>query len=68
MKLNAISNEEYMKKFEPYLNSLNIDSKQKKLIYSKILSRKKNINKVFNKLKIKLYEKIKDNSNNEFEL
>ena len=68
MKLNAISNEEYMKKFEPYLNSLNIDSKQKKLIYSKILSRKKNINKVFNKLKIKLYENTKDNSNNEFEL
>jgi len=68
MKLNAISNEEYMKKFEPYLNSLNIDSKQKKLIYSKILSRKKNINKVFKKLKIKLYEKTKDNSNNEFEL
>lgn len=68
MVLNTISNEEYMKKFEQYLNCLNIDSKQKSLIYSKILSRKKNINNVFKELKIKLYEKTKNNSNNEFEL
>ncbi len=68
MVLNAISNEEYMKKFEQYLNCLNIDSKQKSLIYSKILSRKKNINNIFKELKIKLYEKTRNNSNNEFEL
>lgn len=66
--LNAISNEEYMKKIEPYINSLNIDSKQKSLIYSNILSRKKNINNVFTELKIKLYEKTKNNKNNELEL
>ena len=68
MVLNAISNEEYMKKFEQYLNCLNIDSKQKSIIYSKILSRKKNINNIFKELKIKLYEKTRNNSNNEFEL
>lgn len=68
MVLNAISNEEYMKKFEQYINCLNIDLKQKSLIYSKILSRKKNINNIFKELKIKLYEKTRSNSNNEFEL
>ena len=67
-ELNAISNEEYMKKIEPYINSLNIGSKQESLIYSNILSRKKNINNVFEVLKIKLYEKIKNNQNNELEL
>ena len=67
-ELNAISNEEYMKKIEPYINSLNIDSKQESLIYSNILSRKRNINNVFEVLKIKLYEKIKNNKNNELEL
>lgn len=64
-KLNAISDEEYMKKIEPYINSLNIDSKQKSLIYRNILLRKKNINNVFKELKIKLNESKK---NNEFEL
>lgn len=64
-ELNFISNEEYMKKIEPYINSLNINSKQKSLIYSNILARKKNINNVFKELKIKLYEKTK---NNELEL
>lgn len=57
-ELNAISNEEYMKKIEPYINSLNIDLKQESLIYSNILSRKRNINNVFEVLKIKLYEKV----------
>ncbi len=64
-ELNAISNEEYMKKIEPYINFLNIDSKQESLIYSNILSRKRNINNVFEVLKIKLYEKIKNNKNND---
>lgn len=67
-ELNAISNEEYMKKMEPYINFLNIDSKQETLIYSNILSRKRNINNVFEVLKIKIYEKIKNNKNNELEL
>ena len=40
-ELNAIPNEEYMKKFESYINLINIDSKQKDLIYSNILLRKK---------------------------
>ena len=67
-ELNAIPNEEYMKKIEPYINSLNIDSKQKCLIYSNILSRKRNINKIFDVLKIKLYEKVKTDKDNELEL
>ena len=67
-ELNAISNEEYMKKIEPYINSLNIDLKQESLIYSNILSRKRNINNVFEVLKIKLYEKVKTDKNNELEL
>lgn len=67
-ELNAISNEEYMKKIESYINSLNIDPKQESLIYSNILSRKKNINNVFKTLKIRIYEKIKNNPNNELEL
>lgn len=67
-ELNAISNEEYMKKIEPYINSLNIDLKQENLIYSNILSRKRNINNVFEVLKIKLYEKVKTDKNNELEL
>ena len=67
-KLNAIPNEEYMKKMEPYINSLTIDSKQKCLIYSNILSRKRNINKIFDVLKIKLYEKVKNDKDNELEL
>lgn len=67
-ELNAIPNEEYMKKFESYINSLNIDSKQKCLIYSNILLRKRNINKIFEILKIKLYEKVKTKKNNELEL
>ena len=66
--LNDISDEEYMKKMEPYINSLNIDSKQKSSIYSKILSRKKNITNVLEKLKIMLYEREKNNLNNEMEL
>ena len=57
-----------MKKIEPYINSLNIDSKQESLIYSNILSRKRNINNVFEVLKIKLYEKVKTDKNNELEL
>ena len=67
-ELNAISNEEYMKKIEPYINSLNIDLKQESLIYSNILSRKRNINNVFEVLKIILYEKVKTDKNNELEL
>ena len=67
-ELNAIPDEEYMKKFELYINSLNIDSKQKHLIYSNILSRKRNINKIFEILKIKLYKKVKTEKNNELEL
>lgn len=67
MKLNAISNEGYMKKFEQYLNCLNIDSKQKNLIYSKILLRKRNISNVFKELKIKLCAKAKNNPNDAFE-
>ena len=67
-ELDAISSEEYMKKIEPYINSLNIDSKQKDLIYRNILSRKRNINNVFEVLKIKLYEKMKNNKDNELEL
>lgn len=67
-ELNAISDEEYTKKIEPYINSLNIDSKQEGLIYRKILSRKKNINDFFGVLKIKLYKKIKNNRDNELEL
>lgn len=67
-ELNGIPDEEYMKKFESYINSLNIDSKQKSLIYSNILLRKKNINKIFEILKIKLYEKVKNGKNNELEL
>lgn len=67
-ELNAISNEEYMKKIETYINSLNIDLKQESLIYSNILSRKRNINNVFEVLKIKLYEKVKTDKNNELEL
>lgn len=57
-----------MKNMEPYINFLNIDSKQETLIYSNILSRKRNINNVFEVLKIKIYEKIKNNKNNELEL
>ena len=57
-----------MKKIEPYINSLNIDLKQESLIYSNILSRKRNINNVFEVLKIKLYEKVKTDKNNELEL
>lgn len=67
-ELNAISNEEYMKKIESYIKSLNIDLKQESLIYSNILSRKRNINNVFEVLKIKLYEKVKTDKNNELEL
>ena len=67
-ELNTIPNEEYMKKMEPYINSLNIDLKQESLIYSNILSRKRNINNVFEVLKIKLYEKVKTDKNNELEL
>lgn len=67
-ELNAISNEEYMKKIKPYIDSLNIDSKQESLVYRNILSRKKNINNVFKVLKIKLYENMKTNQNNELEL
>ena len=67
-ELNTIPNEEYMKKMEPYINSLTIDSKQKCLIYSNILSRKRNINKIFDVLKIKLYEKVKNDKDNELEL
>lgn len=67
-ELNAISNEEYMKKIETYINSLNIDLKQESLIYSNILSRKRNINNVFEVLKIKLYDKVKTDKNNELEL
>lgn len=59
---------EYIKKIEPYINSLKIDSKQKCLIYSNILSRKRNINKIFEVLKIKLYDKVKTDKNNELEL
>lgn len=66
-ELNAISNEEYMKKFETYINSLNIDSKQRSLIYSNILSRKENINGVFRILKTKLHEKIKNKKNSKIE-
>lgn len=67
-ELNAISNEEYMKKIKPYIDSLNIDSKQESLVYRNILLRKKNINNVFKVLKIKFYENIKTNKNNELEL
>lgn len=67
-ELNAIPNAEYIKKIEPYINSLNIDSKQKCLIYSNILSRKRNIYKIFEVLKIKLHEKVKTDKNNELEL
>lgn len=67
-ELNAIPNAEYIKKIEPYINSLKIDSKQKCLIYSNILSRKRNINKIFEVLKIKLYDKVKTDKNNELEL
>lgn len=67
-ELNSMSNEEYIKKIEPYINSLNIDSKQESLIYSNILSRKRNINNVFEVLKIRLYEKIRNNKNTELEL
>ena len=68
MELKAISNEEYMKKIKPYIDSLNIDSKQESLVYRNILSRKKNINNVFKVLKIKFYENMKTNKNNELEL
>ena len=64
-ELNAIPNEEYMKKFESYINLIDIDSKQKDLIYSNILLRKKNINVVLEVLKIKLDEKTQ---NDEVEL
>ena len=64
-ELNAIPNEEYMKKFESYINLIDVDSKQKDLIYSNILLRKKNINVVLEVLKIKLDEKTQ---NDEVEL
>lgn len=64
-ELNAIPNEEYMKKFESYINLIDVDSKQKDLIYSNILLRKKNINAVLEVLKIKLDEKTQ---NDEVEL
>ena len=67
-KLNAISNEEYIKIIEPYISSLDINSKQKNLIYSNILLRKRNINNVFKVLKVKLCDNIKTNENNELEL
>lgn len=67
-ELNAISNEEYMKKIERYINLLNVDSKQKDLIYINILLRKKNINKIFEVLKVKIYENIKNKKHNELEL
>ena len=54
-----------MKKFESYINLIDIDSKQKDLIYSNILLRKKNINVVLEVLKIKLDEKTQ---NDEVEL
>ena len=57
-----------MKKIKPYIDSLNIDSKQESLVYRNILSRKKNINNVFKVLKIKFYENMKTNKNNELEL
>ena len=59
-ELNAISNEEYMKKFDSYINLINVDSKEKDLIYSNILLRKKNINLVLEMLKIKLDEKTRN--------
>lgn len=64
-ELNAIPNEEYMKKFESYINLIDVDSKQKDLIYSNILLRKKNVNVVLEVLKIKLDEKTQ---NDEVEL
>lgn len=67
-ELNNIPNEEYMKKFESYINSLNINVREKGLIYRNILSRKRNINKIFEVLRIKLYEKTKINESNELEL
>ena len=66
--LNCISNEEYMKKIKPYINFLNVDAEQKSLLYSNILSRKKNINNIFKELRKKLCERIKNNKDNEREL
>ena len=67
-KLNAISNEEYIKIIEPYISSLDINSEQKNLIYSNILLRKRNVENVFGALKEKLSDRINTNENNEIEL
>ena len=67
-KLNAISNEEYIKIIEPYISSLDINSEQKNLIYSNILLRKRNVKNVFKALKEKLRDRINTNENNEIEL
>lgn len=67
-QLNAIPDEKYMEKFESYINSLNVDSQQKHLIYNQILLRKRNINKIFEILKVKLYKQVKTDKNNELEL
>lgn len=64
-KLDTITNEEYMKKVNTYINMLDISKKQKNLIYNNILLRKKNISNIFKILKIKLYKKC---PNNEIEL
>ena len=57
-----------MKKIKPYINFLNVDAEQKSLLYSNILSRKKNINNIFKELRKKLCERIKNNKDNEREL
>ena len=67
-QLNAIPDEKYMEKFESYINSLNVDSQQRHLIYNQILLRKRNINKIFEILKVKLYKQVKTDKNNELEL
>lgn len=66
IKLNAISNEEYMKKFIPYINLLNTEPTQKCLIYNNILTRKNNINSIFKVLKNKLYERINEKSKKDY--
>ena len=68
IELNAIPDEEYMKQFEPYINSLNIDLKQRCLIYKNILLRKRNISKIFEILKMKLCEKAENDKKDDLEL
>ena len=55
-----------MKKFIPYINSLNIDSTQKCIIYNNVLARKISINSIFKVLKNKLYERINNKSKKDY--